>query len=217
MEAWRLAGGARLRDVAAMALRLTPGARIVAATHNPGKARELAALLDGRFDVVAASELDLAEPEETEQTFAGNALVKARAAADASGLIALADDSGLSVRALDGAPGVYSARWAGPERDFRHAMALVERRLAETEQEDRAAWFTSALAVAWPEGPAVVVEGRVDGTLTFPPRGHKGFGYDPIFLPAGERRTFGEMDETEKGSLSHRARAFAKLKAALFD
>jgi XTP/dITP diphosphohydrolase len=200
-----------------MALRLTPGARIVAATHNPGKARELAALLDGRFDVVAASELDLAEPEETEQTFAGNALVKARAAADACGLIALADDSGLSVRALDGAPGVYSARWAGPERDFRHAMALVERRLAETEQEDRAAWFTSALAVAWPNGPAVVVEGRVDGTLIFPPRGDKGFGYDPIFVPAGERRTFGEMDETEKGELSHRARAFAKLKAALID
>ena len=200
-----------------MALRLAPGVRIVAATHNPGKARELAALLDGRFDVVAAGELGLAEPEETEQTFAGNALVKARAAADACGLIALADDSGLSVRGLDGAPGVYSARWAGPDRDFRHAMALVERRLADTEQDDRTAWFTSALAVAWPEGPAVVVEGRVDGTLTFPPRGDKGFGYDPIFLPDGERRTFGEMDETEKGALSHRARAFAKLRAALID
>ena len=216
MEAWRLAGGARLRDVAAMALRLTPGARIVAATHNPGKARELAALLDGRFDVVAASELDLAEPEETEQTFAGNALVKARAAADACGLIALADDSGLSVRALDGAPGVYSARWAGPERDFRHAMALVERRLAETEQEDRAAWFTSALAVAWPEGPAVVVEGRVDGTLTFPPRGDRGFGYDPIFLPDGGRLTFGEMAPGEKHTISHRADAFRKLVAGAF-
>jgi XTP/dITP diphosphohydrolase len=200
-----------------MALRLIPGARLVAATHNLGKARELAALLDGRFEVVAAGDLNLPEPEETEQTFAGNALVKARAAAEGSGLIALADDSGLSVQALEGAPGIYSARWAGPGRDFRHAMALVERRLAETESDDRAAWFTSALAVAWPAGPAVVVEGRVDGTLTFPPRGDKGFGYDPIFIPAGERRTFGEMDEAEKGELSHRARAFARLKAALID
>lgn len=194
-----------------------PGVRIVAATHNPGKARELAALLDGRFDVVAAGDLGLAEPEETEQTFAGNALLKARAAADASGLIALADDSGLSVRALDGAPGVFAARWAGPDRDFRHAMALVEQRLAETERDDRAAWFTSALAVAWPNGPTVVVEGRVDGTLTFPPRGEKGFGYDPIFVPDGEQRTFGELEESEKRELSHRSRAFAKLRAALID
>ena len=200
-----------------MTLRLEAGSRLVAATHNPGKARELAALLDGRFEVVAASELGLPEPEETEQSFAGNALVKARLAADASGLMALADDSGLSVRALDGAPGIYSARWAGPDRDFAHAMALVERRLAETESDDRGAWFTSALAVAWPGGPAVVVEGRVDGTLSFPPRGDKGFGYDPIFVPDGEARTFGEMDEAEKGTLSHRARAFAKLKAALID
>jgi XTP/dITP diphosphohydrolase len=200
-----------------MALRLIPGARLVAATHNPGKARELAALMQGRFEVVAAGELGLPEPEETEQTFAGNALVKARAAAEAAGLIALADDSGLSVRALDGAPGIYSARWAGPGRDFRHAMALVERRLAETESDDRAAWFTCALAVAWPQGPAVVVEGRVDGTLSFPPRGDKGFGYDPIFVPEGGRSTFGELDAAEKDELSHRARAFAKLKAALFD
>ena len=200
-----------------MALRLIPGARIVAATHNPGKARELAALLEGRFEVVAAGALGLAEPEETEQTFAGNALVKARAAAEAAGLVALADDSGLSVRALGGAPGIYSARWAGPTRDFGHAMRLVEQRLAESESDDVAAWFTSALAVAWPAGPAVVVEGRVDGTLSFPPRGDQGFGYDPIFVPEGHARTFGEMDAAEKDQLSHRARAFARLKAALID
>ena len=200
-----------------MALRLIPGARIVAATHNPGKARELAALLEGRFEVVDAGALGLAEPEETEQSFAGNALLKARAAADASGLIALADDSGLSVAALGGAPGIYSARWAGPGRDFGHAMRLVEQRIDESESDDPAAWFTSALAVAWRAGPAVVVEGRVDGTLTFPPRGDKGFGYDPIFVPEGHSRTFGEMDAAEKETLSHRSRAFAKLKAALID
>jgi XTP/dITP diphosphohydrolase len=202
-----------------MSLRLTPGTRLVAATHNGGKARELAALMNGRFQVVSAAELGLAEPEETEQTFAGNALIKARAAADACGLVALADDSGLSVAALDGAPGVFSARWAGPDRDFSHAMALVEQRLAETESEDRSAWFTCALAVAWPAGPAVVVEGRVDGALTFPPRGDKGFGYDPIFTPddVPGARTFGEMEASEKDAMSHRARAFAKLKAALID
>jgi XTP/dITP diphosphohydrolase len=200
-----------------MALRLHPGARIVAATHNSGKARELAALLEGRFEVITAASLGLAEPEETEQTFGGNALLKARLAADASGLIALSDDSGLSVTALDGAPGIYSARWAGPGKDFGHAMELVERRLAETESRDRSAWFTCALAVAWPGGPAVVVEGRVDGRLTFPPRGDKGFGYDPIFLPEDHVRTFGEMDEAEKEALSHRTRAFAKLKAALLE
>ena len=196
---------------------LPSGARIVAATHNPGKARELAALLDGRFEVVTAASLGLPEPEETEQTFTGNALVKARAAADVSGVIALADDSGLSVVALDGAPGIYSARWAGPNRDFGHAMALVEQRLEEIQSDDPAAWFTSALAVAWPRGPAVVVEGRVDGLLTFPPRGDKGFGYDPIFIPEGYERTFGEMEGLEKEQLSHRTRAFDKLKAALFE
>jgi XTP/dITP diphosphohydrolase len=200
-----------------MPLILSSGARIVAATHNPGKARELAALLDGRFEVVTAASLGLPEPEETEQTFTGNALVKARAAADASGVIALADDSGLSVAALAGAPGIYSARWAGPNRDFGHAMTLVERRLDEVRSDETAAWFTSALAVAWPGGPAVVVEGRVDGRLTFPPRGDKGFGYDPIFIPEGYQHTFGEMEGLEKEQLSHRARAFAKLKAALFE
>jgi XTP/dITP diphosphohydrolase len=200
-----------------MALRLDPGTRLVAATHNPGKAREIAALLQGRHPIVAAGELGLPEPEETEATFQGNALLKARAAADASGLIALADDSGLSVRALGGAPGVFSARWAGPGRDFAEAMAKVETRLMETGLEDRFAWFTCALALAWPNGPAVVVEGRVEGTLTFPPRGDRGFGYDPIFVPDGGALTFGEMEPEAKERISHRARAFAALKAAVMD
>jgi len=198
-----------------MALKLEPGTRLVVATHNPGKARELAEILEGRFGLVAAGELGLPEPEETEATFSGNALLKARAAADASGLIALADDSGLSVKALDGAPGIYSARWAGPTKDFAMAMKKVEQRLEEVGAEDFAAWFTSALAVAWPGGPAVVVEGRVDGTLTFPPRGDKGFGYDPIFIPEGLTQTFGEIEPVTKDGMSHRARAFEKLKAAL--
>lgn len=199
-----------------MALKLDPGARLVVATHNPGKARELAAILENRFDLVTAGELSLPEPEETETTFVGNALLKARAAAQGSGLIALADDSGLSVAALDGAPGVYSARWAGPDKDFDLAMAKVEARLQATGLEDRAAWFTCALAVAWPdEGPALVVEGRVHGQLTFPGRGQRGFGYDPIFTPQGGALTFGEMEPAAKDAMSHRARAFEKLKAAL--
>ncbi|WP_421936930.1 RdgB/HAM1 family non-canonical purine NTP pyrophosphatase [Phenylobacterium sp.] len=198
-----------------MTLKLEPGTRLVVATHNPGKARELAEILEGRFQLVAAGELGLPEPEETEQTFQGNALLKARAAAEASGLIALADDSGLSVKALDGAPGIYSARWAGPSKDFGLAMKKVEERLEEVGAEDFSAWFTSSLAVAWPGGPAVVVEGRVDGVLTFPPRGDKGFGYDPIFIPEGFTQTFGEMEPAAKDGMSHRARAFVKLKAAL--
>ena len=198
-----------------MPLTLPHGARLVVATHNPGKARELAEILEGRFELVAAGALGLPEPEETESTFGGNALLKARAAADASGLIALADDSGLSVTALGGAPGIYSARWAGPSKDFASAMAKVERRLEEAGAEDLSAWFTSALAVAWPDGPAVVVEGRIDGALTFPPRGDRGFGYDPIFTPEGFDQTFGELDPKLKDGMSHRARAFAKLKAAL--
>lgn len=199
-----------------MALSLTPGTRIVAATHNPGKARELAALLDGRFEVVSAGELGLREPEETDSTFTGNALIKARAAADASGIVALADDSGLSVAALEGAPGVHSARWAGPARDFDLAMAKVEERLSERGFDDMAAWFTCALAVAWPNGPAVVVEGKARGTLVFPGRGSNGFGYDPIFVPEGHDMTFGEMQPAAKDAISHRARAFEMLKAALF-
>jgi len=199
-----------------MALTLAPGAKLVVATHNPGKARELAEILENRFELITAGDLGLPEPEETEASFVGNALLKARAAADASATPALADDSGLSVAALDGAPGVYSARWAGPGRDFYEAMRKVEQRLDETESGDRSAWFTCALALAWPNGAAVVVEGRIDGTLTFPPRGERGFGYDPIFIPEGSSLTFGEMDPAAKDAISHRARAFAKLKAALW-
>lgn len=200
-----------------MSLKLAPGTRLVAATHNPGKAKEIAALLAGRHPVAAAGELGLAEPDETETTFQGNALLKARAAAAASGLIALADDSGLSVRALGGAPGIFSARWAGPEKDFALAMAKVESRLDETDDDDRFAWFTCALALAWPNGPAVVVEGRIEGALSFPPRGDRGFGFDPIFRPDGYEITFGEMDSAEKDRISHRARAFGALRAAVMD
>ena len=200
-----------------MALKLEPGLKLVAATHNPGKVPEIAALLEGRFEILTAGQLGLPEPDETETTFVGNALLKARHAADLSGLIALADDSGLSVTALGGSPGVYSARWAGPTKDFAVAMAKVEERLLETGSDDRSAWFTSALAVAWPNGPAVVVQGEVHGQLTFPPRGTRGFGYDPIFVPDGHDVTFGEMEPAAKDAMSHRARAFAKLKAALFE
>jgi XTP/dITP diphosphohydrolase len=203
-----------------MPLQLLPRTRLVAATHNPGKAREIADLLEGRFETVAAGALGLAEPEETEATFMGNAVLKARAAADACGLVAIADDSGLSVAGLDGAPGVLSARWgereAGQPRDFGFAMARVERELRERGSDNRRAWFTCALAVAWPQGPVVAVEGRVDGTLVFPPRGDRGFGYDPIFVAEGESLSFGEMDPAAKHAISHRARAFAALKAALF-
>jgi XTP/dITP diphosphohydrolase len=202
-------------------LRLIKGMRLVAATHNPGKVPEIKALLGGHYDVVTAGALGLPEPDETETTFVGNALLKARHAADRSGDPALADDSGLSVAALDGAPGIFSARWAGPEKDFALAMRKVEERLEDVGALNGApgprAWFTSALAVAWPDGPAVVVEGRVEGRLTFPPRGDRGFGYDPIFIPEGYDQTFGEMDPALKDSLSHRARAFEKLKAALID
>ena len=199
-----------------MALSLEPGTKIVVATHNPGKVRELGLLLEGRFNLVSAGELGLPEPEETEVSFVGNALLKARLAADASGLIALSDDSGLSVTALGGAPGIYSARWAGPGKDFYEAMAKVERRMDDSDDKSTHAWFTCALAVAWPHGPAFVVEGRIDGNLTFPPRGLNGFGFDPIFVPEGHQMTFGEMDPKAKDDMSHRMRAFDQLKAALF-
>lgn len=200
-----------------MNLKLIKGMRLVAATHNPGKAREIEALLDGNYRIVTAGSLNLPEPDETESTFVGNAMLKARHAAEASGEVALADDSGLSVAALDGAPGIFSARWAGPGKDFALAMKKVEERLEEVGATDRRAWFTSALAVAWPDGPCVVVEGRIDGDLVFPPRGDRGFGYDPIFRPEGSELTFGEMDPARKDAISHRARAFARLKAALID
>jgi len=198
-----------------MALFLEPGAKLVVATHNPGKARELAAILENRFELVTAGELGLGEPEETESTFVGNALLKARTAAKASGLIALADDSGISVAALEGQPGIYSARWAGPSKDFTIAMRKIEERLEDAGGEDLSAWFTCALDVAWPDGKGCVFEGRVDGALAFPARGDRGFGYDPIFVPAGGSLTYGEMDPAVKDADSHRARAFAQLKAAL--
>ena len=200
-----------------MKLRLIKGMRIVAATHNPGKVPEIAALLGGNYEIVTAGQLNLPEPDETETTFAGNAMLKARHAARLSGEVCLADDSGLSVAALDGAPGIFSARWAGPGKDFAVAMRKVEDRLEEIGASDRRAWFTSALAVAWPDGPCVVVEGEVHGALTFPPRGQRGFGYDPIFIPLGHTLTFGEMEPAAKDAMSHRARAFATLKAALID
>jgi XTP/dITP diphosphohydrolase len=203
-----------------MPLSLVPGQTLVVATHNPGKVLEIGALLEGRFTLLAAGALGLPEPDETETTFVGNAILKARAAAEASGQIALADDSGLCIAALGGEPGIFSARWAGPEKDFNRAMAEVEQRLAASGSNDRHAWFVSALAVAWPsaEGGAIAAfEGQAQGDLVFPPRGVHGFGYDPIFQPRGHDLTFGEMDALHKDAISHRAFAFAKLKAALID
>ncbi len=198
-----------------MIRRLSPG-RLVAATHNKGKVSELKDLFEPLgFDVVSAIELDLPEPEETEATFAGNAILKARAAAEATGAPALSDDSGLSVTALGGAPGIYSARWAGEPRDFGRAMEKVQRELDDIGATDRSAKFVCALAVVWPDGHAEVFEGEVHGELTWPPRGNKGFGYDPVFVANDESMTFGEMEPTRKHAMSHRANAVAKLKAAL--
>jgi XTP/dITP diphosphohydrolase len=199
--------------------------RLVIATHNAGKLRELRELLmPYGVEAVAAGELGLSEPEETGASFRENARIKARAAAEASGLPAFADDSGLAVDALGGDPGVYSARWAGPDKDFNRAMQTVEDELrahgART-SDQRKAHFVSALCVAWPDGHVEAFEAKVDGTLVWPPRGDKGFGYDPMFLPDGHARTFGEMDGEEKHGLpprgrglSHRARAFLKLAEA---
>lgn len=200
-----------------MNLKLIKGMRIVVATHNAGKVPEISALLGGNYELVTAGQLNLPEPDETESTFTGNAMLKARHAAELSGKVSLADDSGLSVAALDGAPGIFSARWAGPGKDFAVAMKKVEERLEEIGATDRAAWFTSALAVAWPDGPCVVVQGEVHGQLTFPPRGDRGFGYDPLFIPNGGDQTFGEMEPAAKDAISHRTVAFAKLRAALID
>ena len=200
-----------------MARRLA-AARLIVASHNAGKVREIAALLEPRgIEAVGAAALGLAEPEETGETFIANAALKARAATDASGEPALADDSGLAVPALDGAPGIYSARWAGPAKDFRVAMDRIEAELAACGQgtTGAAAYFVCALALAWPDGHCETVEGRVDGTLAFPPRGGHGFGYDPIFVPDGHARTFGEMPAAEKQPLTHRARAFEQLAAWL--
>ena len=186
---------------------------IVIASHNAGKVREIGELLAPLgVTTLSAGVLGLPEPEETEDSFAGNALLKARAAAAAAGLPALADDSGLAVRALGGDPGIRSARWAGPERDFAAAMDKVNRALGEAA--DRRAAFICALALARPGGAEAVFEGTVAGRLTWPPRGDRGFGYDPIFVPDGHETTFGEMEPAAKHAISHRDRAFAKLLAA---
>ena len=190
--------------------------RLVAATHNNGKVRELKDLFEPvGMEVVSAIDLDLAEPEETEQTFSGNALIKARAACEATGAPALSDDSGLEVKALGGMPGVHTAIWAGEPRDFYVAMEKVETLLKEIEATDRSARFVSTLAVVWPDGHEEVFEGTVEGELVWPPRGEQGFGFDPVFVAKGETETFGEMDPAKKHAMSHRADAFAKLKAAL--
>lgn len=200
-------------------MRLPPGPLVVA-SHNPGKVREIIDLLGPYgFDIRSAAELGLPEPEETGETFEANAILKARAAAETSGLPSLADDSGLAVEALGGDPGIYSARWAGPDKDFARAMRLVEEKLQEAgaaRSEQRRAHFVSVLALALPDGSVEAFEGRVDGNLVWPPRGDQGFGYDPMFLPGGHNRTFGEMSAEEKHGwrpgqgegLSHRARAF---------
>ena len=194
-------------------MKLARGSALLVASHNQGKVREIADLLSP-FGVAVrgAAELGLAEPEETGRTFAENALLKARTAAAASGLVALADDSGLCVTALAGAPGIHSARWAGPGKDFASAMARVERELGT---KDRSAKFVCALALAAPSGETEIFEGDVRGQLVFPPRGKNGFGYDPIFIADGMDRTFGEIDPAQKHAISHRARAFEKFARAV--
>jgi XTP/dITP diphosphohydrolase len=188
---------------------------LIVASHNEGKVSEIIALLTPfNMAVVSATAMGLAEPEETGTSFVENAELKARAAAVAADLPSLADDSGLAVAALDGAPGIYSARWAGPDKDFAAAMLRVERDIAG--QDDRSARFICALSLCWPDGHCETVEGRVDGTLVWPPRGNRGFGYDPVFLPTGGTETFGEMDSDAKHAISHRADAFRQLIAACF-
>ena len=199
--------------------------KLVIATHNAGKLKEISALLDPcGVECISAGALGLPEPDETGKSFVENALIKARAAAEASGLPALADDSGLSVAALDGRPGVYTADWAerqwfegDPGRDWYMAMGKVEGMLcAKGADTSRYAWFSCVLALAWPDGESAVYEGRVDGTLTWPPRGKMGFGYDPVFVPKGRQQTFAELSPEEKHAMSHRANAFAKLVAEQF-
>jgi XTP/dITP diphosphohydrolase len=193
-------------------IRLSPGDTLVIASHNPGKVREIRELLAPyRLDIVGAVDLRLPEPEETGSNFAENAKLKAEAAASASNLPALADDSGLSVAALDGAPGIYSARWAGPTKDFRIAMARVEKEMRDSGNPDKRAHFVCVLALSAPGAETEIFEGRAYGTIDFPPRGQFGFGYDPIFMPEGYRFTFAEMDPSAKHAISHRAKAFEKF------
>ena len=189
--------------------RLFTGDRLVVASHNQGKVDEISALLAAfAIEPLSAASLGVPEPEETGASFEANALLKARTAVEASGLPALADDSGLVVPALDGAPGIYSSRRAGLAKDFRGAMARVHRELGNR---DRTASFVAVLALAWPDGDVELFRGDVVGTLVWPPRGERGFGYDPMFVPEGGVQTFGEMDPAQKHQISHRARAFAKL------
>jgi XTP/dITP diphosphohydrolase len=203
-----------------MARKLDRGAKLVLASHNPGKLREIEAVLRPfGVDVVSAATLGLPEPVEDAPDFAGNARLKALAAATATGLPALSDDSGFCVAALDGAPGVLSARWAGESKDFGLAMAQVNERIGANP--DRRAWFIAALCLGWPDGHTETFLGRIDGRAVWPPRGDKGFGYDPMFVPCGPvqnigKQTFGEMDPDEKHATSHRARAFAQVLAACF-
>jgi XTP/dITP diphosphohydrolase len=210
-----------VNESVAGARKLSRGMRLVVASHNPGKVTEIADLI-GPFglDAVSAAELGLPEPEETEVTFAGNARLKAVAAATASGQPALSDDSGLEVGALDGAPGIYSARWAGPAKDFALAMRRVHEEVVargRRAERDTAANFTCALCLAWPDGQSRIFEGKVFGTLVWPPRGTKGFGYDPMFVPEGGTLTFGEMDPAAKHEISHRARAFELFRAEMLE
>jgi XTP/dITP diphosphohydrolase len=198
-----------------MARTLETGGTLIVASHNQGKVKEIRHLLAPfGITVQSAGDLDLPEPEETEDSFAGNAKLKALAAAQAANLPALSDDSGLAVTALGGAPGIYSARWAGPGKDFALAMERVHDSLADSG--DRTAAFVCALCLAWPDGHTEVFEGRVEGTITWPMRGDRGFGYDPIFVPEGHDITFAEMEPEAKHAMSHRARAFAQMVEACF-
>lgn len=191
--------------------------KLIIASHNSGKAQEIAELLAPYdVEVVSAAALELPEPKETASTFVGNAELKARAAAARAGLPVLADDSGLVVGSLDGAPGIYSARWAGPAKDFSVAMARVERELQAKGATDRQAHFVAVLSLCWPDGHCLSFEGRVYGRLVWPPRGDKGFGYDPMFVPDGYAETFGEMEPAVKHAISHRAVAFRRLTAGCF-
>ena len=195
-------------------MRLPRGSQLVVASHNAGKVREIKALLGPHgIEPISAGSLGLPEPEETGLTFAANAEIKAYASAKASGHAALADDSGLCVEALDGAPGIYSARWAGPTKDFRIAMIRIHDELRQQGLATSAAKFVCALCVALPSGESQTFEGEVHGRLTFPPRGSHGFGYDPIFVPRGETRTLAEMSAPEKNAISHRAKAWQALVA----
>lgn len=199
-------------------IRLSAGDKLVIASHNEGKVREIRELLAPHgLNVIGAAQLRLPEPEETGSSFAENAKLKAEAASAVAKLPALADDSGLSVAALDGAPGIYSARWAGPKKDFRTAMQHVEKEMHASGNPDKRAHFVCVLALSAPGAGTETFEGRAYGTIDFPPRGQFGFGYDPIFMPEGHRFTFAEMDPQAKHAISHRAKAFEKfVKAVLF-